>query len=60
MDYIKEEIIKELIESKKIREGQSINYEEFLSLYEPYKDKISEIEFADILGIKYSNYKNWC
>ena len=35
-----------------------INYQEFLELYEPYRKEIEEKEFAEILGISYSNYKN--
>ena len=49
---IKEEII------KKVKEGQLINYEKFLELYEPYKEKISEVDFANILGISYANYQS--
>ena len=60
MGYIEEnkEIIKELLESKKIKAGQLINYAKFLELYKPYSDRMSEQEFAEILGIKYYNYTN--
>ena len=34
-----------------------ITYEEFLKLYEPYKDKLKETEFADILDISFYAYK---
>ena len=43
---------------KKVQIGQLINYDEFLELYEPYKRKLSEIDFAGILGISYGNYMN--
>lgn len=43
---------------KKVQVGQLINYAEFLELYEPYKGKLSEIDFAKILGISYGNYKS--
>lgn len=36
---------------------KSIRYEEFLALYEPYRDEMSEIDFADILGLSNPNYK---
>ena len=29
-----------------------------MSLYEPYKEKLKESEFASILGITYGNWKN--
>ena len=37
---------------------KSIDYNEFLRLYEPYKAKLKESEFANILGISYSNWQN--
>ena len=52
----KKEIIEELI-SKGYRE-KSISYEQFKKLYEPYKKEMIDKEFAEILGIGYSNYKN--
>ena len=61
MNYIKEEkekILQELLSSNKIKPEQLIDYKYFLELYETYKDKMSEIEFAKILGISYINYKN--
>ena len=47
---IKQEVL------KKVQVEQLITYQEFLELYEPYKEEISEIEFAEILGISYGNY----
>ena len=38
--------------------NKSIDYNEFLRLYEPYKGKLKESEFANILGISYSNWQN--
>ena len=61
MNYIEEEkekIIKELLDSKKIKPGQLINYTQFLELYEEYKEKMSELDFTEVLGISYSNYFN--
>ena len=52
----REEIIEELIRTQKVRVGQSIDYAQFLELYEPYKEKLNEQEFAEILGISYPNY----
>ena len=54
----KKEIIEELLKSGKVRVKQLIDYEYFKLLYEPYKEKIDEIEFASVLGISYSNYMN--
>ena len=34
----------------------SITYTELLQLYAPYKESMSEMEFADVLGIAYSNF----
>lgn len=52
----KELIIKEVL--TKVSAGQSINYNQFINLYQPYKSKISEIEFATILNVSSSNFKN--
>lgn len=51
-----EEIIKELLQSNKLKRKQSIDYTYFLELYGPYKDMMSEKEFADILGISKHMY----
>lgn len=58
MGYIEEnkEIIKELLDSGKIKAGQLINYAHFLEIYELYRDRISEQDFAEILGMKYYSY----
>ena len=59
MDYVKEEkgkIIEELLSCKKIVAGQLINYAKFLELHKIYKDRISEREFAKILGITESSF----
>ena len=52
----KEEIRKDLKE--KGYSNKLINYEEFLKLYEPYQNEMTEIEFAEIIGIAYYNYCN--
>lgn len=52
---IEKRIIKEL--NSKIYFNMSINYEEFLNLYEPYKSILKEEEFAKILGITYDNWQ---
>ena len=38
--------------------NKKIDYKEFLSLYEPYRGKLKENEFANIIGISYGNWKN--
>ena len=50
----KELIIKEVL--TKTRAGQSINYNQFINLYQPYKSKISESEFASLLEIASYNF----
>ena len=50
-DKEKDEIGKEIL--KQVSIGQLINYEDFKKLYEPYKLRITEVEFASILGISY-------
>ncbi len=52
----KEEIIKELKE--KGYENESIYYKEFLSLYKPFSEEMSEKDFAYLLDITDSNYDN--
>ena len=52
----KKKIIQEVL--SKVRIGQSITYLEFQELYQPYINIMSEMEFANILGISYDNYKN--
>lgn len=47
---IKEKIDRDLIS------GEPINYYQFLEMYEPYKEKLTEEEFAKVLGIRYANY----
>lgn len=61
MNYIereKEKIIEELIKENKIRPGQLIDYKYFKEIYEPYKEKMDEKTFAELLGITYPNYMN--
>ena len=55
------EKLKKLIISDLIQKGyrnKSIDYNEFLSLYEPYKEKLKESEFANILGMSYASWQN--
>ena len=57
---LEEELINE-IRDELIKKGYSnrkINYEEFLRIYEPYKEKISERKFARILGLQDINFKD--
>ena len=50
----KQKIQKELKEQG--YENRAITYQEFLELYEPYKNEIVERDFAEILGISYINW----
>lgn len=58
MDFIKEkeQIIKEILKNKKVKPGDSIDYAQFLELYVPYQNRMTEIKFAEILEIKYDSY----
>lgn len=38
--------------------NKKITYQEFLELYEPYKQEMSEKEFAEIIGLTRSNWIN--
>ena len=56
-----EKELKQFIASDLIQKGyrhKSIDYNEFLRLYEPYKEKLKESEFASTLGISYSSWQN--
>ncbi len=52
----KKKIIKDLIERGYA--NTFINYAKFLELYKPYEKEMPEKQFAEILGIGYSNYYN--
>ena len=60
----KEDIPAELqqnIREKMLEQGYAnklINYSEFLSLYETYRDKLTEVQFARILGISEIKHRN--
>ena len=55
-EKLKQEIVSELIERG--YQNKRIDYTEFLKLYEPYRIKLKESEFASILGISYGNWQN--
>lgn len=55
-EEMKNEIRNELLQ--KGYSNKKIDYKEFLRLYEQYKNVITEKEFADIIGITYSRYRN--
>ena len=49
------------IRNKLLQEGyanKKIDYQEFLELYEQYKNNITEKEFGYIIGMSYSKYRN--
>ena len=60
MQYNFEERYKEIRE-KLISQGyanKNVTYDEFLFLYEPYKEEMSEKEFATVLGVSYGNWQS--
>ena len=49
------------VRNKLLQEGyanKKIDYQEFLELYEQYKNNITEKEFGYIIGMSYSKYRN--
>lgn len=48
----------EQIQSFGYKRNDSISYEEFLILYEKFNTKLSKPDFAQVLGINYSNYND--
>ena len=57
-DEEKEKIINELVENNKIIPGKLINYEYFKELYKPYKEILSEVQFANLLQLSYDTFTN--
>ena len=55
-EKLKQEIVSTLIERG--YQNKRIDYTELLKLYEPYRIKLKESEFASILGISYENWQN--
>lgn len=53
-----EEIIEELLKSNLIKISESIDYDKFLEIYEPYEAVMSEIHFAEMLEISERRYKS--
>ena len=53
---LEQEIVSDLME--KGYQNKKIDYAEFLKLYEPYRTKAKESEFASFLGISYANWQN--
>lgn len=52
---------KQKIAEKLVEQGYTnklITYQEFLELYNPYKDEMSDRQFAEILGISYNGLNN--
>lgn len=52
----KEKIIAELYD--KGYSNTTVNYEGFLSIYEPYKELMGELEFAYLLGLSYEKFRS--
>ena len=55
MEELKQSIVLDL--RKRGYTNKKIDYKEFLRIYEPYKEKFKESEFANILGISYRNWQ---
>lgn len=48
----KDKLLEEIIKKFDLYKSQIINYDEFSNMYNQYSDKLSEVEFADLLGVK--------
>lgn len=55
----KENIVKELLSNYKVTPAALISYSFFSELFEPYKEKLSEDEFAKLLEISGSNFRSF-
>lgn len=53
----KNDIIEAIIKKNNLSRKQRINYSEFLRIYEDYKEKYTEEEFAEILEIKRKSFQ---
>ena len=54
----REQLIKELLDKNIIKIGESINYKRFKQIHSKGYSHISEYDFAEMLGIKSSNFNN--
>ena len=59
-EEVDEEIIEKISNDNSIKNvyGKYINYDEFLNLYAPYSMYMTEIQFAQSIGISEANYGN--
>ena len=59
-DTISSDIIERLLEDSNIQSviGTGIDYSQFLELYMPYSKFMTEVQFAEAIGISYTNYNN--
>lgn len=59
-DTISSDVIERLLEDSNIQSivGTSIDYSHFLNLYMPYSKFMTEVQFAEAIGISYTNYNN--
>lgn len=59
-DTISSDVIERLLEDSNIQSvvGTSIDYSHFLELYMPYSKFMTEVQFAEAIGISYTNYNN--
>lgn len=57
----KDKLLEEIIKKFDLYKKQRINCDEFLNMYNQYSDKLSEVEFADLLGVRrkiFIDFKN--
>lgn len=54
----REQLIQELLDTKVIKIGESINYKKFVQIHSNGYSHISEYDFAEMLGINNGNFNN--
>lgn len=57
----KDKLLEEIIKKFDLYKSQIINYDEFSNMYNQYSDKLSEVQFADLLGVRrkiFIDFKN--
>ena len=54
-------LLEEIINKFDLYKGERIRYDEFINMYNEYSDKLTEVEFADLLGVRrkvFIDFKN--
>lgn len=52
-------LLEEIIKKFDLYKKQQITYDEFLNMYNKYRDKLTEVEFANLLGVKKKSFNDF-